>query len=81
MSQQMQSHLKIALESIRCFTDDGQLDEGEINYLLGLATADGHVDAEERRVLSNILAQVPPGKVKESTRKHIEAVKRQHGLS
>ena len=30
------SHLKIALESIKCFTDDGTLDLGELNYLLEL---------------------------------------------
>ena len=47
----LNSHLTIALESIKCFTDDGELDLGELNYLLGLAMADGVIDTEEKRVL------------------------------
>jgi uncharacterized membrane protein YebE (DUF533 family) len=52
---EMKSHLKLALASIRCFTDDGTLDLAELNYLLGIATADGVVDEEERRVPHSIL--------------------------
>lgn len=51
----MNEHLKLALASIQCFTDDGELDVGELNYLLGLAKADGEIDPEEVRVLRNII--------------------------
>lgn len=52
------SHLEIALASIKCFTDDGTLDIGELNYLIGLAMRDNIVDEDEKRVLANIFSKV-----------------------
>jgi len=57
---EMKSHLQLALASVRCFMDDGTLDMAELNYLLGIATADGVVDEDEKRVLRNIFAKVDP---------------------
>ncbi|WP_028456477.1 hypothetical protein [Chitinilyticum litopenaei] len=52
---EMKSHLKIALQSISCFANDGKVDSGELNYLLGIAKADGRIDADEARVLTSIM--------------------------
>lgn len=73
----MHSHLKLALASIKCFTDDGTLDEGEVNYLLGLAMADGHVDDEEKRVLASIFAKVNRDTVNRRTWERIVSVRRE----
>lgn len=72
----MSSHLRVALASIQCFTDDGTLDVGEINFLLGLARADGQVDDDEKRVLSNIFNKVNENQVDRGTWKRIQEVKK-----
>lgn len=51
------SHLEIAYSSIRVFADDGKVDLGELNFLLGLALRDGQIDDQEKRVLRNIFKQ------------------------
>lgn len=74
------SHIAMALASIQCFTDDGVLDVEEVNFLLGMALADGHVDAEEKRVLHNIFSKISQAEVSEKTWQRIEEVKRKHPL-
>ncbi len=54
-NQSIPSHLQIALASIRCFASDGTLNVDELNELLAIAEADGGIDDEEARVLSNIM--------------------------
>lgn len=63
MGQDLNSHLKIALASIQCFTDDGTLDIGEVNYLLGIAMADNVIDDEEKAVLAKIFDKVSKSEV------------------
>ncbi|MCP4353963.1 MAG: hypothetical protein GY795_51615 [Desulfobacterales bacterium] len=52
------SHLELAYSSIRVFADDGTIDMGELNFLLGIALRDGKIDDDERRVLRNIFSKV-----------------------
>tara|TARA_B100000609_G_scaffold70592_1_gene56119 strand:- start:380 stop:619 length:240 start_codon:yes stop_codon:yes gene_type:complete len=73
----LSSHLKIALESIKCFTDDGQLDVGELNYLLGIAKADGTIDAEEKRVLCNIISKAAESPLDNGTADRMQAILRE----
>ena len=54
------SYIEIAYSSIKVFADDGKLDEGELNFLLGMALKDGEIDDDEKRVLSNIFKRVSP---------------------
>jgi len=77
----MESHIEIALASIQCFTDDGTLDMGELNFLLGLALRDNKVDDEEKRVLGNIFKQVKSNEVKPAVWERIEEVKKKYGIS
>lgn len=74
------SHLDIAIASIKCFTDDGTLDVSELNFLLGLAMRDGVVDDNEKRVLNNIIGQVSRNEVTNATWNRIEAIKAEYNL-
>jgi hypothetical protein len=71
--------LSIALASIRCFTDDGTLDTNELNYLLGIAKADGNIDADEKRVLSSIMSKAM-NRVDVGTAKRISEIKAELGV-
>ncbi len=74
------SHLRIALDSIRCFTDDGRLDLNELNYLLGIATADGNVNADEKRVLASLFKQASGKLESPQVLARIREVKKLHGI-
>jgi len=76
----MNSHLEIAIGSIKCFTDDGTLDLGELNFLLGLALRDNKVDEEEKRVLSSILDKVSESTVQPSVWQRIQDAKKKYGI-
>lgn len=80
MSQDLNSNLKIALASIQCFTDDGTLDVGEVNYLLGLAMADGVIDEDEKETLRSIFNRVTKNEVTEATWKRIEEIRSKHDI-
>ncbi|HAT09229.1 MAG TPA: hypothetical protein DCS97_01220 [Planctomycetes bacterium] len=74
------SHIEIAYSSIRVFTDDGQMDLAELNFLLGLALRDGVVDADEKRVLGNITRKALMAKPSPVVEQRILAVMKQHSL-
>ena len=76
----MKSHTEIAVASIRCFSDDGTLDIGELNFLLGLALRDGVVDDEEKRVLNNIFSKVGQTDVTPIVWDRIKEINQQHNL-
>ena len=76
----MKSHTEIAVASIRCFSDDGTLDIGELNFLLGLALRDGVVDDEEKRVLNNIFSKVGQTDVTPIVWDRIKEIKQQHNI-
>jgi len=42
------SYIEIAYSSVAVFANDGELDLGELNFLLGLALRDNVIDEEER---------------------------------
>lgn len=77
----MESHLEIAIASIKCFTDNGTLDEGELNFLLGLALRDDKVDEDEKRVLGNIFKQVSQNKVKPVVWERIQEARKKYQIS
>lgn len=77
---QAKSHIEIAFQSIPVFADDGQLDVGEISFLLGLALRDDVVDEDERRVLGQIFAQAEKGHVPEKVQARIDEVRQKHAI-
>lgn len=77
---QARSHIEIAFQSIPVFSDDGTLDLGEINFLLGLALRDGAVDEDEKRVLATVFAQVEKGALPEAVQARIDEVRARHDI-
>lgn len=75
------SHLEIAIGSIKCFTDDGTLDMNELNCLLGIALRDGEVDDDEKRVLSNIFSKIAEPEVTADVWQKINEAKQKYGIS
>lgn len=75
------SHIDIATASIGCFTDDGTLNEAEVNHLVGLALRDGVVTDDEKRVLGNVFSKVGQKDVCENTWKLIVDVKSKYDIS
>jgi hypothetical protein len=57
------SHIKIALESIQAFANDGKLDLAELQKMLDIASADGVLDADEKATLRTIVAQAEKSEV------------------
>jgi hypothetical protein len=49
------SHVKMVMESIRSFVDDGLYSVDELERIITIALDDGEIDANERRVLSSVL--------------------------
>ena len=81
MAEESSSYIELAYSSIRVFADDGALDLGELNFLMGLALKDGQIDDDEKRVLSNIFKQVSQSQVSATVWKRIGEVKAKHGIT
>ena len=72
-------YLEMSFHSINCFANDGKLDVGELEKILEIALRDGVVDANEKRVMQNIISRLTPSemtaemqaKVKEIQEKHL----------
>lgn len=77
---QPHSHIEIAYSSIRVFSNDGQLDLGELNFLLGLALRDAVVDEDEKRVLRSVFAQAEQGRLSDVVKARIGEARRQHAI-
>lgn len=75
------SYIELAYSSIRVFTDDGQMDLAELNFLLGLALRDARVDEDEKRVLASVFAQAEKGRLSDAVKARIAEARRQHGIA
>lgn len=74
------SYIEIAFESVKVFSNDGELDESELAFLLGLALRDQVVDEDERRVLGKIFAQAEQSRLSGTMRKRIADARRLHDI-
>lgn len=77
----LKSHQEIALASIRCFTDDGTLDVGEVNFLLGLALRDEIIDDGEKRVLADVFSQISEDDVEAHVWMRIIEIKKKYDIA
>ena len=75
------SYLELAYSSIKVFADDGTVDLGELNFLLGLALRDGEIDEDEKRVLGNIFAQAEKSELSPMVRARIGEIRRKYSIS
>ncbi len=73
-------HIELAYSSIKVFTDDGKLDMGELNYLMGVALADGQITDDEKRVLGNIFKRVNEKNASPVVLDRIAELKKLHNL-
>ena len=74
-------YIDLAVASIKAFADDGTLDRGELERLLALAMRDGEIDADERRVLENILRRAQQSRLTPDARAAIADVAAKHQLT
>lgn len=81
MPHRLPDHLQLALAAIPAFIDDGRLSLDELEHLLGLALRDEVIDAEEQRVLGNILDRAERDGVDADVRARIQQVRSAHGLT
>ncbi|MFA5684530.1 MAG: hypothetical protein WCZ65_06045 [Lysobacteraceae bacterium] len=58
MTSTGRDHLEMAFKSILCFANDGKLLPAELREIVDIALRDGVVDADEKRVLRNIIGRL-----------------------
>lgn len=72
-------YLEMSFRSIQCFANDGRLDVQELGSLLDIAKRDGVIDANEIRVLKNIVARIKPEEIDQSMQDKIAQVMQKIG--
>ena len=80
MPNRLPDHLQLALAAIPAFTDDGRLSLDELDRLLALALRDHAIDADEKRVLANVLDRAERDGVDTDVLARIRRVRGEHGL-
>lgn len=75
-----QDHLEIAFRSIECFSNDGKLSVDELQKLLDIALRDGHVSADEKRVLGNIIKRLNASDLTPGMQEKVSAIRQQLNL-
>ncbi len=73
-------YLELAYSSIKIFANDGTVDMNELNFLVGLALKDGHIDDDEKRVLARIFKHAEETKLSLAVRARIREVRRKHSI-
>ncbi len=68
-------HLEISLHAVKCFLDDGSIDEHELQALLDIAERDGGIDADEIRVLENVIARIRPDELSAPVQEKLAHIK------
>ncbi len=74
------SHIELAYSSIPVFADDGTIDMGELNFLMGIALRDDRIDEDEKRILKSIFDRVSAGDVTPRVWERIEAIRAKYGI-
>ena len=80
VDEKTSSHSTMALAAIKCFSDDGTLDLGELNYLMDLAYMDDKVDEKEKRVLEDIFNRLQKYEVDDKTWERMLEIRKKYGL-
>ena len=71
---------EIARAAVECFADDGTIDLGELNRLLGLALRNNEIDEEERRVLGDVISRLSEATVTPVVWQRIEEIERMRSV-
>ena len=73
-------HKELAYASFAIFAEDGNIDLGELNFLLGLALRDGTLDDMDKRILAGVFNRILEQDVSAEVWKRVQAVRKQHGI-
>ncbi|MDX1572137.1 MAG: hypothetical protein R3200_16760 [Xanthomonadales bacterium] len=63
---------EMLFRSMQCFSDDGKLDVAELENILEIATRDGEVTEDEKRVLKNIFYNLTSADLNPALWKRVE---------
>jgi hypothetical protein len=77
---EMDSPDGIAMVAAKCFADDGNLDLGELNVLLGLALRDNEISDEEKRVVGDIISRLSEANVTPVVWKRVKEIERKYNV-
>ncbi|MGF2686690.1 hypothetical protein ACQUWM_09340 [Marinobacter sp. DUT-3] len=69
-------YLELSFRSIQCFADDGKLDAKELGELVRIAERDGVIDANEIRVLRNIISRIKPEEIDDAMKRRLSEIER-----
>ena len=72
--KESRDHLEMTFRSIDCFSNDGKLDAKELGSILDIAERDGVIDANEIRVLKNIISKIRPHEIDEAMQKKLDEI-------
>ncbi len=77
---QESSWIEVAYSTIKVFTDDGKMDLGELNFLLGIALKDGKIDDEEKRVLRSLFDRITQDAVESKVWTRMQEVRKKYSI-
>lgn len=69
-------YLEMTFRSINAFANDGTLDAEELGELVEIALRDGHIDANEKRVLENVLSRLNDEDLNDELSESVEELKK-----
>lgn len=72
--KESRDHLEMTFRSIDCFSNDGKLDAEELGSILEIAERDGVIDANEIRVLKNIISKIRPHEIDDAMQKKLDEI-------
>jgi len=72
--KESRDHLDMTFRSIECFSNDGKLDAQELGSILDIAERDGHIDANEIRVLKNIISKIRPDEIDAAMQRKLDEI-------
>ena len=72
--KESRDHLEMTFRSIECFCNDGKLDAQELGSILDIAERDGNIDANEIRVLKNIISKIRPDEIDEAMQRKLDEI-------
>lgn len=78
--EEIRHNVELAYASFAVFADDGAIDEGELNFILGLALKDGKITEDEKRILNNVFNRIQEEDVDPQVWQRVQAVRLQHGI-
>lgn len=75
MEKEKRDYLELTYRSINCFANDGKLDVYELDRLIAIAMKDGIIDANEKRVLENIIGRLTPSELSAEMNQKVNALR------